>query len=154
MISLFKETAEIDGLDTLEKKMVRALALHREMKKLLEAEYEAGEKCDTRELNKLILRKNNCVNRFEHLVGSICDQLKRMGGKNLPRTCPRTLVNRLKAIPEFDPDLDETLLPLARALEAENLAVIRAARKNMVMLKGVIKRFWVVSQYTHQGKSL
>jgi hypothetical protein len=152
MTPLFKETTEIDGLDTLEKKMVRALALHREMKKLLAAEYAAGEKYDTRELNKLILRKNNCVGRFEHLVGSIRDQLKRMGGDKLPPTCPRTLVNRLKAIPEFNPDLDNTLIPLARSLEAENLSLIRETRKNMALLKGTIKRLWAVSQYAHQGK--
>lgn len=152
MIPLFKENAETDGFDTLEKKMVRTLALHREMKKLLEAEYEAGQKFDTRELDKLILRKNNCVNRFEYLVGSIRDQLKRMAGRELPRTCPRTLANRLRAVPGLTPDLEATLLPLARDLEEENRTLIEAARKNTVMFKGAIKRLWVVSQYTRQGK--
>lgn len=153
MIPLFKENAETDGFDTLEKKMVRTLALHREMKKLLEAEYEAGQKFDTRELDKLILRKNNCVNRFEYLVSSIRDQLKRMAGRELPRTCPRTLANRLRAVPGLTPDLEATLLPLARDLEEENRTLIEAARKNTVMFKGAIKRLWVVSQYTRQGKS-
>jgi hypothetical protein len=152
MIPLFKESPETDGLDTLEKKMIRTLALHREMKKLLAAEYEAGQKFDTRALNKLILRKNNCINRFEHLAGSIREQLKRMAGTKLPSTCPRTLANRLKAIPEFNPDRDQPLLCLARTLEAENLSMIKAARKNMVMAKGVMRRLWVVSQYTNQEK--
>jgi hypothetical protein len=152
MTPLFKENTETDGFDTLERKMVRTLALHREMKKLLEAEYEAGEKFDTREMDKLILRKNNCVNRFEHLVGSIRDQLKRMAGRDLPRTCPRTLANRLRAIPGLTPDLEATLLPLARDLEEENRLLIQATRKNMVMLKGAIDRIWAVSQYAHQGK--
>jgi len=154
MTPLFKENAETDGFDTLEKKMVRTLALHREMKKLLEAEYEAGEKFDTGELAKLTLRKNNCVNRFEYLVGSIRDQLKRMAGRELPRTCPRTLANRLRAVPGLTPDLEATLLPLARDLEEENRTLIEAARKNTVMFKGAIKRLWVVSQYAHQGKQL
>lgn len=152
MTPLFKENTETDGFDTLERKMVRTLALHREMKNLLEAEYEAGEKFDTREMDKLILRKNNCVNRFEHLVGSIRDQLKRMAGRDLPRTCPRTLANRLRAIPGLTPDLEATLLPLARDLEEENRLLIQATRKNMVMLKGAIDRIWAVSQYAHQGK--
>ncbi len=154
MIPLFKENLEDDSLHTLEKRMIRALALHREMKKLLEAEYAAGQKFDSRELNKLILRKNNCVNRFKHLVGSILDQLKRMAGRKLPRTCPRTLANRVRAIPGLTPDFEATLLPLARELEEENRLLIQATRRNMVMLKGAINRFWAVSQYTHQGETL
>lgn len=152
MVPLFKEIPETDELETLEKKMLRTLALHREMKKLLAAEYGAGQKFDIRELNKLILRKNNCINRFEHLAGSIREQLKRMAGRKLPSTCPRTLANRLRVIPEFNPDRDQSLLSLARTLEAENLAMIKAARKNMVMARGVMRRLWVVSQYTHQEK--
>ena len=152
MIPLFKENLEDESFHTLEKKMIRALGLHREMKKLLKTEYEAGQKFDTRELNKLILRKNNCVNRFEHLVGSIREQLKRMAGRKLPRTCPRTLANRVRAIPGLTPDLEASLLPLARDLEEENRLLIKATRKNMVMFKGAMKRLWAVSQYTHQGK--
>nr|NJM04467.1 flagellar protein FlgN [Desulfobacula sp.] len=152
MTPLFKENTEIDGFDTLERKMIRTLALHRELTKLLEAEHEAGQKVDTRELGKLTLRKNNCINRLEHLVGSIRDQLKRMAGKELPRTCPRTLANRLKTIPGLTPDLEETLLPLARDLEEENRVLVEASRRNMAMLKGAIDRIWAVSQYAHQGK--
>jgi len=152
MIPLFKENLEDNSFHTLERKMVRALALHREMKKLLEAEYDAGQKFNTRELDKLILRKNNCVNRFEYLVGSIRDQLRRMAGRKLPRTCPRTLANRLKTIPGLSPDLEATLLPLARDLEAENLALIKTTRRNMVMLKGAMNRLWAVSQYTNQSE--
>lgn len=154
MTPLFKENIEDESFHTLERKMVRALSLHREMKKLLEAEYAVGQKFDTWELNKLILRKNNCVNRFEHLVGSIRDSLKRMAGRKLPKTCPRTLANRLKIIPGLTPDLEAILLPLARELEEENRLLIEATRKNMVMLKGAMKRFWAVSQYTHHGKPL
>ena len=152
MTPLFKENTEDNGFETLERKMIRTLALHREMKQLLEAEYGAGQEFDTQTLAKLTLRKNNCVNRFEYLVSSIRDQLKRMAGRKLPRTCPRTLANRLRAIPGLTPDLEACLLPLARDLEEENRLLIQATRRNMVMLKDVMKRVWAVSQYTTYGE--
>ncbi|WP_022665845.1 flagellar protein FlgN [Desulfospira joergensenii] len=151
MTPLFKKTAENDGFHTLERKMVRTLALHRELQKLLEAEHEAGSNFETRTLTKLTLRKNNCINRLENLVGSIRDQLIRMAEKELPRTCPRTLANRLRTIPGLTPDREEVLLPLARELEEENRALIEATRKNIIMFKGAMNRIWAVSRYANQG---
>jgi len=153
MTPLFKDSKEKDGFDSLERKMVRTLALHQEMKQLLEAEYGAGLSYDAKTLAKLTLRKNNCVNRFEHLVGAIRDQMKRMAAMPLPPTCPRTLANRLKAIPGLTPELEEKLLPLARKLEEENRALIQASRRNVKMLRGAMDRIWAVYQYTRtQGQ--
>ncbi len=152
MTPLFKTTKETDGFDALERKMIRTLALHQEMKALLEAEYGAGLTYDEKTLAKLTLRKNNCVNRFEYLVGAIRDQMKRMAAKPLAPTCPRTLANRLRAIPGLTPELEERLLPLARKLEEENRALIKASRRNTKMLRGVIDRIWAVYQYTRQGQ--
>ena len=151
MIALFKETPETDGFDALERKMVRALSLHKEMKRLLEEEMEAGQKFDSHTLTKLTLMKNNCVNRFEYLVGAIRDQLRRMAPEELPNTCPRTLANRVHAIPGLTLDWEERLLPLARELEAENRALIEASRRNIAMLRGVMDRMWAVYQYTRHG---
>ena len=153
MTPLFKDNPENDSFHTLERKMVRTLALHRELQKLLGAEHEAGVNFDTRTLAKLTLRKNNCINRLEHLVGAIRDQLRRMAGRELPRTCPRTLANRLKAIPGFNPERGETLLPLARDLEEANRNLIEATRKNIIMFKGAMNRIWAVSKYATQKEA-
>ena len=151
MTPLFKKDLEKDSIDTLERKMIRTLALHREIQKLLEAEYEAGNNFDTRTLEKLTLRKNNCINRLEHLVGAIRDQMKRMVTEKLPNTCPRTLANRLKAIPGITPEREANLLPLAREIEAENRIMIEATRRNMAMFKKTMDRIWAVSKYAKQG---
>lgn len=151
MIPLFKENTENDGFDSLERKMVRTMALHRELKRLLNAEYEAGKTHNPKALSRLLLRKTNCVNRFGHLVGSINDQLRRMADKDLPRTCPRTLANRVRALPGLTPEIESTLIPLARALEAEHRALVGAARRNGALFKGIMDRMWAASRYRQQG---
>ena len=148
MTPMFKENTEKDSVDTLERKMVRTLALHRELKKILAAEYEACENAKHNDLVKLTLRKNNCVNRFENLVRAINDQLDRMADGDLPDTCPRTLANRVRHLPGLATEAAAVLLPLARELETEHRALVRAARKNVLLLKGTMDRFWAVSQYT------
>ncbi len=152
MIPLLIENAETDGFDTLERKMVRTMALHRELKRLLAEEYEVGKNNNLKELAKLTLRKKNCVNRFEHLIRSINGQLRRMADRELPRTAPMTLPNRVRALPGLTPDIESSLIPLARELEAEHRGLIEAARRNSVLFKGVLDRLWAVSQYAEQGR--
>ena len=154
MISELKETKEQDGFESLEKKMVRTLALHREMKKLLEAEYEAGRCLNPDDLVKLTLRKNNCISQFEHLVTATSSQIDRMADQELPNTCPRTLANRVRFLPGFTDDMANTLLPLAREVEAEHRSLVEAARRNVNLLKGVIDRLWAVSRYTEMRNPL
>ena len=152
MIPLFKENADIEGFDVLERKMIRTMALHRELQHILALEYEAGKACRPKELDRLLLRKKNSVNRFEHLVRSINEQLNRMAYMALPKTAPRTLVNRVKVLLGLTPELEATLVPLARSLEAEHRKLIEAARRNTALFKDVLGRYWVAGQYASQGE--
>ncbi len=152
MIPLFKEDIDVDQFDALERKMVRTLALHNELNKLLKAEYEAGKAVDRKTLEKLTLRKKNCVNRLEHLVRTISGQLKEMGDGDLPSTVPKTMPNRVRAIPGIDPEHEAVLIPLAQALEQGHRELVREARKNTVLFKGVLDQLWAASKYANQGK--
>ncbi len=152
MIPLFKEDIEWGGFEALERKMTRTLALHKELKRLLKAEYDAGKAVDRKTLEKLTLRKKNCVNRLEHLVRTISIGLKEMGGGDLPATVPKTMPNRVRAIPGLCPEHEAVLIPLARALEQGHRDLVREARKNTALFKGVLNQLWAASRYANQGK--
>ncbi len=143
-----------DQVAVLERKMVRTRALHKELNRILDAEYVAGMAYDPKSLNQLILRKRNCVNRFEHLVRAISEQLRAMAGREIPSTMPRTLVNRVKMIPNLTSEQKELLFPLARDLENRHRELMNSARRNGVLFKGVLDRLHAASSYVHQGRTL
>ncbi len=152
MIPLFKENTEIDECETLERKMIRTMALHRELKLTLAAEYDAGKEYNPKALAKLTLRKRNSVNRFEHMVRTISAQLRRMTGRDLPPTVPRTLANRVRSLPGLTPEHESVLIPLARDLEAEHRTLIEKARRNSSLFKTKLTRLRAAGSYADQGK--
>ena len=140
IISLFEEKTDNLGFESLERKMARTLAVYRELKPIMARELEIGRRQRPLGLQMLLLKKRNCINCLEELVRSIDRQLTLMGDGVLPRTMPRTLPNRIRAISRLTPEAEAALMPLARALDAENLAFITAARHNKRLLKEVLNR--------------
>lgn len=146
-----KTKTQIDFVAVLERKMARVRALHKELNRILDAEYTAGMAHDPKSLKKLVLRKRNCVSRFEHLVRSMGEQLDMMGGSAMLSTMPRTLVNRVEMIPGLTPRQEDVLLPLAMDLEQRHLDLMKAARRNGVLFKAALGRLSVASKYVNQG---
>lgn len=147
-----KAKMQIDFVAVLERKMAIIRALYKELSRILDAEYAAGMAHDPESLKKLILRKRNCVNRFEHLVGSMGEQLDMMTGSAMRSTMPRTLVNRVEMIPGLTPGQEDVLLPLAMDLEQRHLDLMKAARRNGVLFKAALDRMSVAFKYVNQGK--
>lgn len=140
----------------LERKMVRLRALYTSLDFILDAEYTAGMAYDPKSLKKLILRKQNCVNRFEQLVRSINGA---MGGplgmtvvRDMPSTVPITLANRVKMIPELTRSQEDLLCPLAEDLDQRHLDLIKKSRRNGLFFKTVLDRMSAASKYVNQGK--
>ena len=153
IVAMRKTEPETNPVAVLERNMTRTRALHKELARILDAEYVAGMAYDPKSLNTLILRKRNCVNRFEHLVRTVNRQLISMAGKDMPSTMPRTLVNRVKMVPGLTAKEQELLFPLARELEALHRDLMESARRNSVLFKSVIDRLAVSSKYLTQGKT-
>lgn len=150
--SELKAEMETDVVAVLERKMIRTQALINELNRILDAEYEAGRAYDSKSLKKLILRKQNSVNRFEHLVRAVGDQLGIMVVREMPSPMPRTLVNRVTMIPGLTRRQKDVLFPLARNLEQRHLDLMKAARRNGVLFKTALDRMSVASKYINQGK--
>ena len=150
-LPLVKAKTQIDFVAVLERKMVRTQALHKELNRILDAEYTSGMAHDQKSLKKLILRKRNCVSRFEHFVRSMGEQLDMMAGSAMLSTMPRTLVNRVEMIPGLTPRQKDVLLPLAMDLEQRHLGLMKTARRNCVLFKTALDRLSVASKYVNQG---
>lgn len=148
-LPLVKTGVEPDPVAVLERKMVRIRAFHKELSHILDAEYAAGMAYDSKSLKKLILRKQNCVNRFEHLIRSMGEQLGMMAGRKIPSAMPGTLVNRIKTIQGLTPKQEEELLALANALEQRHQEVMKAASRNGFLFKNALNRLSVTSKYVN-----
>lgn len=153
-LPLVKAETQTDFVAVLERKMIRIRALLNELNRILDAEYEAGMAYDSKSLKKLILRKQNSVNRFEHLVRAMGEQLGIMAVSEVPSTMPRTLVNRVKMIPGLTRRQEDVLYPLARDLEQRHLDLMKAAHRNGVLFKTALDRMSVASKYINQGKMI
>nr|WP_320193719.1 hypothetical protein [uncultured Desulfobacter sp.] len=140
---------ETDLMAVLERTMVRIRALHKELNRILDAEYMAGTAYDPKSLKKLILRKQNCVNRFERLIGSMADQLDMMAGREMPSTMPRTLVNRVKMLQGLTPEQEAVLFGLAEDLDQRHRTLMKAASRNGLLFKSVLSRLSVTSNYVN-----
>lgn len=145
-----KAKKESDVVGALERKMVRVRALLNELKRILDAEYVAGMNYDQKSLKKLILRKQNSVKRFEHLACAMGGQLDMMADPEMPSCIPRNLVNLVKMIPGLTSEQKDVLLPLARDLEQNHLALMKTARRNGVMFKTALNRMSATSKYVNQ----
>lgn len=145
-----KAKMETGLVAVLEQKMVRTRALHKELRHILEAEYVAGMAYDPKSLKKLILRKQNCVNRFELLVRAMGEQLGMMAGREMPSTMPDTLVNRVKMIQGLTPAQEEELVGLANDLEQKHRELMEAAHRNGLLFKKVLDRLSATSKYVNQ----
>lgn len=148
-----KAEMETDFIAVLERKMVRTRALHKELSHILDAEYVAGMAYNPKSLKKFILRKRNCVNRFEHIVRSMGEQIDVMAGREMPSTMPRTLVNRVKTIQGLTPKQEEVLFALANDLEQRHRELMKAAYRNGLLFKKVLDRLSVTSKYVNQGNA-
>lgn len=144
-----KADVETDFVAVLELKMVRIRALHKQLSHILETEYVAGMAYDSKSLKKLILRKRNCVNRFEHLVRSMGEQLGMMAWWEMPSTMSRTLVDRVKMIQGLTPTQEEVLFALANDLEQRHRELMKAASRNGLLFKSVLGRLSVTSKYVN-----
>ncbi|WP_035240666.1 hypothetical protein [Desulfobacter vibrioformis] len=151
-LPLVKAETQTDFVAVLERKMIRIRALLNELNRMLDAEYEAGMAYDSKSLKKLILRKQNSVNRFEHLVRAMDEQLSLMAGREMPSARPGTLVNWMTMIPGLTRRQKDVLFPLARDLEQRHLDLMKTARRNGVLFKNALDRMSVASKYINQGK--
>lgn len=151
ILPLVKAENKTDPVALLERKMVRIRALHKELTRILDNEYVAGMAYDPKSLKKLILRKQNCANRFEHLIRSMGEQLGMMAGREIPSTMPRTLINRVKMIQGLTPEQEGVLFELANDLEKRHRELMKAARRNGLLFKRVLDRLSVTSKYVNQG---
>ncbi|WP_321495798.1 hypothetical protein [uncultured Desulfobacter sp.] len=140
-----------DFVAVLEYKMIRTRALHKELRHILDTEYVAGMAYDQKSLKKLILRKRNYVNRFEHLIRSMGEHLDMMTDRDVPSTMLRTLANRIKMIQGLPPEKEEVLFALANDLEQKHQELMKAARRNGLMFKSVLSRLSVTSKYVNHS---
>ena len=137
-----KQEVFIDSVTVLEQKMVKIRACHKALRHILEAEFVAGTSYDSKSLKKLILRKRNCANRFEYLVGSTNAQIARMTRQKMPST----LAGRVKMIQGLTSNEQDTLVGLANDLEQRHEELMTAAARNALMFKRVIARLAAASQ--------
>ncbi|NDY70498.1 hypothetical protein DO021_10000 [Desulfobacter hydrogenophilus] len=144
-----KADVETDSVAVLERKMVRIRALHKQLSHILETEYVSGMAYDSKSLKKLILRKRNCVNRFEHLVRAMGEQLGMMTGREMSSTMSRSLVDRVKMIQGLTPKQEEVLFGLANDLEQRHRELMKAASRNGLLFKSVLGRLSVTSKYVN-----
>jgi hypothetical protein len=142
-----KKTVVIDPVAVLEQKMVKLRAFHRSLGHILEAEYVAGASYDSKSLKKIILRKRNCVNRFEQLVSSMTAQIGKMAGQKLPAAEPKTLAGHVKMIQGLTPKAQGVLEGLANDLDQRHLELMGAAARNGLMFKRVMDRLAAASRY-------
>lgn len=148
-LPLVKIEMETDPVAVLERKMVRILALHKELNRILDAEYVAGMAYDPKSLKKLILRKQNCVNRFENLIRSMGEQLGIMAGRAMPYTMPKTLLNRVKMVQGLTPQQEAVLFALANDLDQRHRELKTAASRNGLLFKNVLNRMSVTFKYVN-----
>ena len=144
-----KAEVKIDPVSVLEREMVKIRALHKQLSHILDTEYVAGMAYDSKSLKKLILRKHNCVNRFEPLVRSMGEQIDMMAGRKMPSTMPRTLVDRVKMIQGLTPKQEKILFGLANDLEQRHRELMKAASRNGLLFKNVLSRLSVTSKYVN-----
>jgi len=149
IIPLVKAATQTDSVAVLERKMIRIRALLNELNRILDAEYEAGMAYDSESLKKFILRKQNSVNRFEHLVRAMGELLDMMAGRKMPSTTPRTLVDRIKMIRGLTPKQEAVLFDIANDLEQRHRELMTAASRNGVLFKSVLGRLSVTSKYVN-----
>lgn len=142
-----KKEVVLDPVKVLEQKMVKVQAFHRALGHILESEYVAGMSYNSKSLKKLILRKRNCVNRFEQLVSSMNDQIGKMAGQKLPATKPRTLSGHVKMIQGLTPKEQARLVGLADDLEQRHSELMGTATRNGLMFKRVMDRLAAASRY-------
>jgi len=151
-LPLVKAETQTDVVAVLERTMIRIRALLNELNRILDAEHEAGTAYDSKSLKKIILRKQNSVNRFEHHVRAMGEQLSLMAGREIPSTRPGTLVNRVTMIPGLTHRQKDVLFPLARDIEQRHLDLMKTAHRNGVLFKNALDRMSVASKYINQGK--
>ncbi|WP_020588189.1 flagellar export chaperone FlgN [Desulfobacter curvatus] len=149
ILPLIKPEVETDSVAVLERKMIRLRALYKELIHIIDAEYAAGMAYDSKSLKKLVLRQQNCVNRFEHLNRSMGKQLGMMAGREMPSTMPKTLVNRVKMIRGLTPKQEDELSALANDLEQKHRKLMQAASRNSQLFKRVLNRLSVTSKYVN-----
>lgn len=154
MIPLVESDIKMDMAAVLERKMIRARALHKELNRILEAEYVAGMANDPKSLSNFLLRKKSCVNRFETLVRAINEQLQIMIQGPIPSTMSLTLVNLIQMVPGLTQEQAGVLCSLARDLEKGHSDLLNLARRNGLLFKRVLDRLHAASSYANQGRSL
>lgn len=154
ILPLGEAEIKTDFAAVVERKMVRLRALYKALNFILDAEYTAGMAYDPKSLKKLILRKQNCVNRFEQLVRSMGGLLDITAVRQMPSTAPITLVNRLKMIPGLTRGKEDVLFALAGDLDQKHLDLMEKSRRNSVFFKTALDRMSVASKYVNQGKMI
>jgi hypothetical protein len=154
ILPLVEAETKNDFAAVFERKMVRLRALYKALNNILDAEYTAGMTYDPKSLKKLILRKQNCVSRFEQLVRSMGGLLGMTAVRQMPSTVPITLVNRLKRISGLTRGQEDVLFALARDLDQRHLDLMEKSRRNSVFFKTALDRMSVASKYVNQGKMI
>lgn len=149
ILPLVKSDIQTDPVASLERKMIKIRALHKQLRHILDAEYAAGLAYDSNSLKKLVLRKHNCVNRFEHLAGSMGRQLDMMAGRKMDSIALKNLVERVKMVRGLTPKQETVLLAIAKDLEQKHRELIKAASRNGLLFKSVLGRLSVTSQYVN-----
>ena len=144
-----KAEVQIDPVAVLEREMVKIRALHKQLSHILDTEYVAGMAYDSKSLKKLILRKHNCVNRFEPLVRSMGEQIDMMAGREIPSSISKNLVDRVKMLQGLTPNQEKVLFALANDLEQRHRGLMEAASRNGLLFKSVLNRLSVTSKYVN-----
>jgi len=154
ILPLGEAETKTDFAAVFERKMVRLRALYKALNLILDAEYTAGMAYDLKSLKKLIIRKQNCVKRFEQLVRSMGGLLGMTAVREMPSTVPISLVNRLKRVSGLTRGQEGVLFPLARDLDQRHLDLMLKSRRNSVFFKTALDRMSVATKYVNQGKMI
>lgn len=140
--------------EALERKMLRTKALYKELNALLDTEYEAGKIVNKQTIEKLNLRKNNCINRLGNLVNDLGCQLKEMNGNAILPNNALTLQEMIRSIPKLPPEKEDDLIFIARVIEQSHTQLLDKAERNTVLLKGILNKFKATSKYAGHGRTI
>nr|WP_319393164.1 hypothetical protein [uncultured Desulfobacter sp.] len=150
ILPLVKSKMQTDPVADLERKMIKIRVLQKQLCHILDAEYTAGMAYDSKSLKKLILRKRNCVNRFEHFAGSMGRQFDVMTRQKITSSIrSKNLADRVKMVQGLTQKQKTVLLGIATDLEQQHRELIRAASRNGLFFKSVLGRLSATSKYVN-----
>lgn len=134
----------------LENSMTRTLVLYLELNRYLDIEYQAGKDFKSKALEKNTLKKKTCLQQLEKSLRTIQTQLVQITDKDAKTVSPSSLADVILGIKMLD-NQKTCLGPLALALDAQDRAVKKKARRNMLQLRAVVIRLSAFSSYSRHA---